>query len=102
MPEPQIPWARIVLAFFFCVGVAVAAIALLRWRGGENPLPALLRREATGGKPEFEIIERTRVAPGAQLCMLACRSRRYLIYIGPNDAVLLDRFTEGNSTEDGA
>ena len=101
MLEPQIPWARIILAFFFCIGVAVAAIAFLRWRGGENPLPILLKREAAKEKHAFEIIERTRVGPGAQLCMLACKERRYLIYIGPHGAVLLDRFAD-HPMEDGA
>ena len=102
MPEPQIPWARIILAFFFCIGVAVAAIAFLRWRSGEVPLSALLRRVETDKERAFEIVERTRVGPGAQLCMLACRERRYLIYIGPNDAVLLDRFTQEDPAEDEA
>lgn len=90
---PEIPWARIILAFFFCIGVAVAAIAFIRARNGGHEIRFLLK--GLGAKMATEpdalaLVSRLRVGPGHQVCLIRCKNREYLLHIGPQSALLID------------
>lgn len=105
--DPAVPWLRIALAFLFCVGVAVAAILWLRARQGSPiALHAFARRIAAphraGAPRELEVEERLRISPTAQVLVLRCGARRYLVHVGPQGAQTIDRLDEHGDETGGA
>ena len=94
----SIPWARIILAFFFCIAVAAGAILWLRARQGrETSLRALVDRlagSATQSEHGLEVEERLRASPTGQYLILRCGARRYLVHQTAQGAVLLDRLDD--------
>lgn len=89
----EIPWARIVLVLLLCIALAVAAAYFLRMRYGRSVSPsfaALLRSEAKR-KPELEILERVRISPTSQICLVRCGTRRYLLHAAQQSATLIER-----------
>ena len=94
---PAVPWARIVLAFLLSIGVAVAAIAFMRWRAGQGGpnLPWLqIRRGAADAQRELELVERLVLSATTQLVVVRWRERKLLILVSPTGAEVL--------SEDGA
>ncbi|WP_324740472.1 flagellar biosynthetic protein FliO [Tsuneonella sp. CC-YZS046] len=87
---PAIPWARIALAFVFCIALAAGAILLMRkYRlhdGGGFSFP---RRPA--GQRAIEIVETRRVSQHGDACLLRCHGQDYLFVITPHKVVLLDK-----------
>ena len=91
--SPGIPWLRIVFAFAFCIGVAFAAIWLLRlYREGRIAKPAAgwfrARRERTQLK--IEVVETRRISAHADVCLLHWQGRSYLLLVGPSGVSLID------------
>ena len=99
--SPDIPWLRLILAFLFCVGLAVVAIMAIRARAGMPILPKGLDR-LTRGMLESEvlpekritIVQRLPVAPGSQLIVLKRGRQRYLLHLTASSATEIDRFTD--------
>jgi hypothetical protein len=89
---PSVPWARIVLAFLLCAGLAVAAIAFLRWRtgrGAPSPFWLQMMRGAGEGERELELVERLSLSPTTQLVVVRWGGRKLLILASPSGAQLL-------------
>src|SRR5687767_15938165 len=89
---PSVPWARIALAFLLCAGLAVAAIAFMRWRtgqGGPSPFWLQLTRGAGDGQRELELVERLTLSPTTQLVVVRWGGRKLLILASPSGAQLL-------------
>lgn len=91
---PGVPWARIVLAFVFCIALAVGAIAILRHHQGRlrftfaaRAFPAM----AQAPRRRIEVIETRRISQHGDVCLLHCGGHSYLIAMGQACAVLLDR-----------
>lgn len=96
---PAIPWARIVLAFFFCIAFAVVAILWLRSRQGQPvDVRALLGKlgqpTTVEAEEPLEIERRLRVSPASQIVVLRCGVRRYLLHVGSQGAQNLDRLDD--------
>lgn len=96
---PIIPWARIVIAFLFCITLAIGAILWLRTRQGQptslSALWAQLKRPSTEIVPKAMAIEqRLRITPTGQFLVLRCDERRYLLHVGSQQAQLLDRLED--------
>lgn len=88
---PVIPWLRIVLAFLFCIALAVAAVLWLRKRQGLPPLLAGLIATAPDGPDRLGIEERLRVSATSQILVLRWDGARYLVHVSGAGAQLLDR-----------
>lgn len=89
---PSVPWARIVLAFLLCAGLAVAAAAFLRWRtgrGAPSPFWLQMARGAGDGRRELELLERLSLSPTAQLLVVRWGEKKLLILASPAGAQLL-------------
>ena len=94
---PSVPWARIVLAFLLCAGLAVAAIAFLRWRTGQagaSPIWLQMTGGASACERELELLERLALSPTTHLAVVRWGERKLLILASPAGARLL---TEGDS-----
>lgn len=90
---PGIPWLRIVFAFAFCVGLAFAAIWLLRmYREGRMAQSAagwFQRRGARAGR-KIEVIETRRISTHADVCLLQWQGTSYLLLVGHSGVSLID------------
>ena len=89
----SVPWARIVLAFLLCVGLAVAAIAFMRWRTGQGaPRPFWLQmgRGAGDGQSELELLDRLALSPTTQLVAVRWGEKKLLVLASPAGAWLID------------
>lgn len=91
----MIPWARIILAFFLCIGFAVVAIAFIKARDGGATMRSVIN--ALGSRLAAEpnaltTVSRLRVGPGQQLCLIRCKQREYLLHLGPQSALLIDDY----------
>lgn len=98
---PDIPWFRLILAFLFCIGLAVVAIMAVRARAGMPVLPNRLSGLTKGllegevlPQERVTIIQRLPVAPGSQLILLKRGRQRYLLHLTASGATEIDRFTE--------
>jgi hypothetical protein len=99
---PSIPWARIVLAFLLCVGLAVAAIAFMRRRsmqGGPSPFWLQMTRGTGDGLRELELVERLVLSPTAQLVVVRWGARKLLLLASPSGAQLLSEEHDGSVSE---
>jgi hypothetical protein len=102
---PSVPWARIALAFLLCAGLAVAAIAFLRWRtgqGGPSPFWLQMTRGTGEGQRELELVERLALSPSSQLAVVRWRARTLLIMTCPTGAQLLSEEPDGSDAETAA
>jgi hypothetical protein len=87
-----VPWARIVLAFLLCAGLAVAAIAFMRWRtgqGGATPIWLQMTRGTGTPERELELVERLALSPTTQLVSVRWGARKLLILASPAGAQVL-------------
>jgi hypothetical protein len=85
-----IPWARIALAFVFCIALAAGAILLMRkyrlHEGGGLSFPS-----RPAGPRAIEIVETRRVNQHGDACLLRCQGQDYLVVITAHQVVLLDK-----------
>ena len=99
---PSVPWARIVLAFLLCAGLAVGAIAFLRWRtgqGGPGPLWSRLGRVAGSPDRELQLVERLALSATTQLVVVRWGTRKLLILASPAGAHVLSEEGDGAVAE---
>lgn len=100
---PDIPWGRVLLAFLFCVALAIAAIGFLRVRNGMPLLPEGLMRgggSTSDGFPgkaseRMQIVQRLSITPTSQIIMLKRGKQNYILHVGNQGATEIDRFSEG-------
>lgn len=98
---PDIPWLRIVLAFLFCIGIAVAAIAFMRVRNGLPTMPKALR-ERLIQNPDYtdlrsdrlEVVQRVGIMPSGQLLVVRRGTRNYVLYLTAHGSSEIDRFED--------
>lgn len=89
---PDIPVARIVLAFLLCIAVAALAILLLRQRGA----PLAWRRRLGDAGGAIEIGEVRRLTLHADIGVVRHGGREYLLLVQAGAAsVLRERDVEG-------
>lgn len=87
---PEISLIRIGLALLVCIALAIgAAVGLRRWKVGGRPLGlgALASRLKPAGR--IELIEVRRISLHAELCLLSCHEREFLVVCGPSGIQLL-------------
>jgi hypothetical protein len=99
---PSVPWARIILAFLLCAGLAVAAIAFLRWRAGQGGPGTIWRqmsRGAAGGQRELELVERLALSPNAQLMVVRWGEKKLLVLASSSGAQVLSEEAAAQSPE---
>ena len=102
---PSVPWARIVLAFLLCVGLAVAAIAFLRWRTGQGSPGRFWQqmvRSAGERQRELELVERLALSATTQLVVVRWGERKLLILASPSGAQALGEEGDTAVAETGA
>jgi len=102
---PSVPWARIVLAFLLCAGLAIAAIAFLRRRtkqGGPGPFWMQLARGTGDEQRELRLVERLALSPTTQLAVVRWGARKLLILSSPAGAQLLSEESDDSATETAA
>ena len=90
---PGVPWLRIVFAFAFCIGLAFAAIWLLRMhREGRIAQSAAgwLPTRGARAQRQIEVIETRRISAHADVCLLQWQGRSYLLLVGQSGVSLID------------
>jgi hypothetical protein len=90
---PGIPWLRILFAFAFCIGLAFAAVWLLRMhREGRIAQSAAGWFQKRGERAERKIavIETRRISTHADVCLLEWQGRSYLLLVGQSGVSLID------------
>lgn len=99
---PSVPWARIVLAFLLCAGLAVTAIAFMRWRTGQRGPSSFWLQMARGsgdGQRELELVERLALSATTQLVVVRWGERKLLILASPSGAQTLGEKDGGAEPE---
>lgn len=90
---PGVPWLRIVVAFAFCIGLAIAAIWLLRMyrerRIAQSATGWLAKRKERDQR-KIEVVETRRISAHADVCLLRWQGRSYLLLVGQSGASLID------------
>lgn len=104
---PDIPWLRITLVMFLCVGLAFVAVGFLRIRYGLPFLPDRITNPITSAglpseapRDKLEIKDRLATGPSSQFLVLGCGDHRYLLHIAQNGATVIDRYSEGTQDID--
>ena len=82
---------RIVSALVLCLMLAVLAVLLLKRNGGKVDLPALrgLFARMPVAARRIEVIETRRVSQHAEVCLLRCDGRDYLILCAQQQQTVL-------------
>ncbi len=99
---PAVPWARIVLAFLLCAGLAAAAIAFLRWRtgpGGPGPFWQQIIRGAREGQRELELVDRLALSSTTHLVVVRWGERKLLIVSSSSGVQVLTESHDGPASE---
>jgi hypothetical protein len=102
---PSVPWVRIVFAFLLCAGLAVAAVAFMRWRTGQGstaPFWLQMTRGTAAGERELELLERLALSPTTQLVSVRWGARKILILAAPTGAQVLSETDVAAAPETGA
>lgn len=89
---PEVPWLRLVLSFALCIGLAFAAILLLRryQRQGSAGLLASLRGKADSlPAPEIKVLESRRLGPSGQICLVEFDGRKLLLSVTNSEIAIL-------------
>ncbi len=97
--EVQVSYWRVAAALLLCLALAVGAAFALRaryaTRGRPLTLADLMGRtlssRAASSQRCLELVDRLRVNPQLEICLLVCEGRRYLIASSANGAVVLDK-----------
>lgn len=103
----DIPWVRIILALFFCLLVALAAIGLIRARNGMPAVPDELARRLrgenaprNGGDNErIHIAQRVNVTSTSQIVVVKRGEVNYLLHLTNSGATQIDRYVDTPSGE---
>lgn len=97
--SPSIPWGRILLAFVFCMVLAIAAIGFLRVRNGMPLLPDGMKErlgqtatDTAGPTDRIQITQRLSVTPASQLVVVKRGKQNYLLHLTNQGATEIDRF----------
>lgn len=99
--DPDIPWVRIILAFLFCIALAIAAIGFIRVRNGMPLMPDRLGSSIAGvgdgtsaPSDRLQITQRLTLSPNSQVIVLKRGEQNYLLHVGANGATEIDRFND--------
>lgn len=99
--DPAVPVGRIVLAFMFCIVLAIAAIGFIRVRNGMPLLPNGIRWRigktlsyAAPSPEKLQIVQRLSVTPNSQLVVLKRGRQNYLLHLTNHGATEIDRFAD--------
>lgn len=101
---PGVPWLRIVFAFAFCIGVAFAAIWLLRaYREGRIAQAAAgwFPKRGARAQRQIEVVETRRISAHADVCLLHWQGRSYLLLVGQSGVSLIDSDPRDRSEQAG-
>jgi hypothetical protein len=81
---------RIAMALILCLMIAALAVLLLKRNGGRIDLPAF-HRLVPAARParRIDVIETRRVSQYADVCLLRCDGREYLILCAQQQQTLL-------------
>lgn len=82
---------RILLSLFICLIVAVGAMLILKRHGGRisaAPLQAILKRNFPAAR-RIDVLESRRISPNADVCLIRCDEREYLLVCGPQGQMVL-------------
>ena len=82
-PDDDISLWRVIAALVLCLLLAVAAAFVLRARGGNRPLSLALRQR------RLLMVETLRLGRNADLCIVRCDGREWLIAVSQNGAAVL-------------
>lgn len=103
---PSIPWIRLILAFLFCIVIAVLAVAFIRKRNGLPLLPEHLQARLNQGATDqssqqdrIQITQRLSVTPTSQLVVLRRGEQNYLLHLTNTGATEIDRFRDGEEAD---
>jgi hypothetical protein len=97
--DVHLSYWRVAAALLLCLALAAGAALALRARlaaGGRLPkLTEVLgkplgRRAATPGRP-IALLDRLRIGPQLEVCLLRCEGRQYLIAVSPNGTSVIDK-----------
>lgn len=91
--SPGIPWLRITLSLAFCIGIAFAAILLLRHHRRAGLSRTVVGRFAKRNerlRREIDVVETRRLSPHADICLMECRGTSYLLLVGPTGSSVID------------
>lgn len=99
--SPGVPWLRIAVALFFCIGIAIGSILLLR-RFSDRRLQQVLGTKLGGIKriSEIEIIETRRASAHGQICLFHYRGMAYLVAVTAGASTLIDKVPIAVDVED--
>ncbi|WP_420606056.1 hypothetical protein [Novosphingopyxis sp.] len=84
---------RVLAALLLCLGIAVAVILALRKQGGRIDLKALASGLRSGGSirpSRIEIVESRRASSRAEVVLLRCDEREFLVMISDTSLVTLE------------
>lgn len=97
-PVADIAYGRVIAALLLCLALGAGAAWVMRARlGSQFRAPSLSQWFAivSGARPQggarLTVVERLRVSPQLEVCLLACEGRRYLIASSPTGTILLDK-----------
>lgn len=103
---PDIPWVRITLVMFLCIGLAFVAVGFLRIRYGLPFLPDRITNPITSAglasdapTEKLEIKDRLAAGPSSQFVVLGRGKKRYLIHIAQQGATVIDQYSENTASE---
>ena len=85
--DPEISLVRILAALVLCIGAAIALALLISKRGGTGrfgQLAAKLQRPS-----RLAVIEARRISPHADLCLVRCDGKEYLLVCGTGEIRVL-------------
>lgn len=97
---PEVPWLRLVLSLLLCIGIAVAAILLLRryQRGGTGTATKWFSAQGLVPDQRIRIVEARRLGAGSQLCLVRFDDREMLLAVTSDRvAVLAESPCDGES-----
>ncbi len=102
-PDLSVSLWRVAGALLLCALVAVAAILAVRRRGGvigPASLPALFGLRAGRLRNRIEVVESRRMSPHANVCLLRCDGREYLVLVSEHRfATLSERLCDADGAD---
>lgn len=84
---PEIPWLRLILSFALCIGLAAAAIFLLkhyqaRRAGVASGFGGLqFAKGASRFQPELQVVEARRMVGNSHVCLVQFDGRQFLLAV---------------------
>lgn len=87
--EPEISFVRILGALVLCIGAAVAMALLISKRGLPGKSWGEGIRAKLRSRSRIMVIEARRISPHADVCLIRCDGKEYLLICGPGDIRVL-------------